>query len=197
MLKYDKNFISKKLNDMSDSQRIAFAAACCERLLPNYVKFVEVENGGDYSFFRSMLNQIWNHAGGKHMTNESIKQLMKKCFEIVPDSDDFESIYTSYAIDTGAAFYNTLKYCLESDIKFLISVVDASINTVDLFVQEKHNMNPNDPDLEQKIMNDQVMQNEVKKQVEDLNLIRNQQTMNEQFLTSLRLSIEGNSNIEL
>lgn len=196
MVNYDKNLIIQKLGAMSESQIVTFAASCSERLLPNYKKFVDVEQWGDYSFFRSTLNSIWNFIEQQNISDENLKLLMKKCFEFVPDSEEFESIYASYAIDFGASIYNTLKYCLEKDIKNIISVADASINTVDLFVQEKHNLDPDDPDLEQKINNDQMMQQEIIKQLNDLDILAKQK-IDQQFINSFRTSVEGKSNIEL
>ena len=197
MVEYNKNLISQRLDYMSESQRVAFAASCCERLLPNYKKFVEVDNWGDYNSLRRILNRIWNHASGQIISNDEIRQFLKICYDVVPNSDDFTSMYTSYAIDAGASLYNTLKYCLEGDIKCLTSVVDASINTVDLFIQEKYNICPSDPNLEQKITSEKLMQTELKKQLEDLNLIENHLIIDEQFLTSFRSPLEGKSNIEL
>ena len=197
MLNFDKTLILEKLNIIPESHRIAFAASCCERLLPNYKKFVEVEQWGDYDFFRNLLNQIWNHILGEHMENQSIKQSMEKCFKIVPDSEDFKSIYTSYAIDSGAAVYNTLKYCLEGDLKLLMAVVNSVHATVDLFVQEKHNMNPSDPQLEQKILHDPFMHHDLKKQLDDLNMLINHQILDGKFINVFRSEVEGKSNIEL
>jgi uncharacterized protein len=197
MITFDEKLILKELNDISEFHRIAFAASCCERMLPSYKKFVEVENWGDYECFRIFLNQIWGHIIGNYLTGEYIINSMDMCFEIGPDSEYFESVYTSYAIDLGSAIYHTFKYCLTSDIKNLLAVANAAISTVDLFVQEKYNMDPNDHNLEFKICNDELMQTEIIKQIDDLKLLANNANLDEQFVELFRSKVEGKSNIEL
>lgn len=197
MVNFDEKQILEELNDISEVHRIAFAASCCERMLPNYKKFVEVENWGDYESFRKFLNQIWGHIIGNYLKEEYVMNSMDKCFEIGPDSEDFESVYTSYAIDLGSAIYHTLKYCLTTDIKNLLAVANAAISTVDLFVQEKYNMDPNDPNLEFKICNDELMQTEIIMQRDDLKLLAKNANLDEQFVELFRSKVEGKSNIEL
>jgi len=197
MATFDEKQILEELNNISELHRIAFAASCCERMLPNYKKFVEVENWGDYDCFRNFLNQIWEHINGNYLTKEHIIIFMDKCFEIGPDEEDFESVYTSYAIDLGSAIYHTLKYCLTSDTKNLLAVANAAINTVDLFVQEKYNMDPNDPNLEFEICNNELMQTEIVKQIDDLKLLANNANLDAMFVKLFRSKVEGESNIDL
>lgn len=191
------NTIEEKLKILSYKHGVAFCASCCERLLPNYKKFVDTEHWGDYAFFRETLNEIWNHIIKSNLSEKRINELMCNCFNVIPDSEDFESVYASYAIDAGAGVYNTLKYCLDENVKDLITVSTVSINTVDLFIQEKYKLNSIDPQFEQTILENSFMQTELKKQFDDLELLCSTQIITESFITDFRSSVEGRSNIKI
>lgn len=188
--------VKNRLENLSEAAKIIFAASCCERALPSYKKFVEIEHWGDYEFFRDTLNEIWMHAYNKKIPEDRLQQLIKQASCLMPDEEDFESIFTSYALEASIAICNALKYCLTKEIKKLISIPKLLIATVDLFVQEQHDMNPSDLMLEEKIIKDPLMKNELKNQLDDIHLLESQK-INGEFVNAFRLRIEGKSNIVL
>lgn len=194
MLKFNEQEIRDKLEKLSEEARIVFAASCCERVLPSYKKFVEIEHWGDYEFFRNILNEVWISICSKEIKKERLQQLIEKVFCLMPDEEDFESVFTSYALESSLVVSNTLKYYLTKEIKYLISIVKLLIATVDLFVQEKHDMDSNDPLLEEKINQDSLMQNELKRQLEDIHILEFHQ-IDEEFINAFRSRVEGKCNI--
>ena len=189
--------LENRLKNLTHEGRIAFGASCCERMLPNYKKFVGIEQWGDYDFFRKTLDKIWKQTYEPKAPQDRLDKLKQQVFDLLPDEEEFESIYVSYALEAGATVRNMLKYCQTRDVKYLLAVVNLLIATVDLFVQEKHDMDSQDPQLEEKIIQDIFMQKELKKQLEDLELLKNQKTFNESYIKVFRSSVEGKSNIEL
>ena len=62
---YKFDALEKELERLPPLYRIAFAASCCERLLPNYNAFSCMENLGDPSVLRNALNEVWQILQGK------------------------------------------------------------------------------------------------------------------------------------
>lgn len=56
---YEFDALEKELEGLPPLHRVAFAASCCERLLPNYNAFYFLENWGDPSVLRTALNEVW------------------------------------------------------------------------------------------------------------------------------------------
>ena len=196
-MQFHSEVLSDKLEELSKEKKIVFGASCCERLLPNYKKFVEVEKWGDFESLRSALNEIWKHVVESKMPQQKISGLIDKCDKITPDAEDFSSIYTSFAIDAGGAIYELLQYCLDGKTKYLVDIASFARDTVDMYIQERDDMDYNLPDFEEQIVNDELMQKELKKQFDDLEVLKNQKIFDESFIHTFRSSIEGKSNIEL
>lgn len=197
LYKFDDKFLYEKLIELPFFYRIAFGASCCERLLPNYKKFVEEEKWGNYKFLEDTLEEIWSYICGKELIDDRIMMLAKRCYEVTPDADEFSSIYTSFAIDAGGAVYETLRSCLDKGVKHIVDVASFARDTVDMYIQETDNMDYSDIDFEYKILNDQLMQNELKKQLDDLELLSKQKQGSLQFFKSFRLNVKGKSNIKI
>lgn len=73
---YDFETLEKELEGLPGLHRIAFAAACCERLLPNYNAFAREESWGAPFIFRNALNEIWQILQGKPVDVATIQQLL-------------------------------------------------------------------------------------------------------------------------
>lgn len=189
--KFNKELLKVELESLSHSNRIAFSASCCDRMLPNYIEFSKQEQWGDYKAFQHVMNEIWNHVLKNHLSSDDIKQYLKKCEELTPHEDDFNSIYVSFAVDAGSSLYNTLKYCLDGEIKHLLFVADYSRATVDLFIQEKENMHPGDPELEEKILNNPLMVRELIRQQEDIDFLKTNPLLDQHNLATFRSRNNG------
>src|ERR1700674_1235890 len=103
MLRFDENELRSQLSALPTLYRVAFAASCCERLVPNYHGFFLMERWGDYSAVVRCLDEIWNHLGGATVNEDLHKQLMDACRQALPDTDDFTSIFTAAALNAGVA----------------------------------------------------------------------------------------------
>ncbi|ULO10326.1 DUF416 family protein [Paenibacillus sp. 19GGS1-52] len=68
-----------------DKQKeIAFGASLCERLLPNYMKFTEIEKWGDFGFMRRTLDEIWKYILENEISESRIEELMVGCYRLTP-----------------------------------------------------------------------------------------------------------------
>lgn len=196
-MKFDRELLLSNIEKMTREKRIAFGASCCERLLPNYKKFTETENWGDYSLMRNILDKIWGHVLNNPISEVRIKQMMEECNNMTPDSEDFSSIYTSFAIDAGGAIHETLNCCLDSKSEHIVDVASFARDSVDMFIQERDNMDYSEINFEEKILNDFLMQNELQRQEREVELLMNQNILNEQFINNVLIVDKGKSNLEI
>jgi uncharacterized protein len=80
--------LKAELEPLGGRQRMAFAACCCERVLPAYENFSREEGWGDPRPLRDALERVWASANGKHLEAKEAQPLVSLCAEQVPHLDD-------------------------------------------------------------------------------------------------------------
>ncbi|ULO09536.1 DUF416 family protein [Paenibacillus sp. 19GGS1-52] len=190
---FEPTILFNNLERLTNKQKIAFGASLCERLLPNYMKFTEIEKWGDFSFMRRTLDEIWKHILENEISESRIEELMVGCYRLTPGADDFISIYTSFAIDAGGAIHETLKCCLDGKAEHIVDVASFARDSLDKYIQEKNDLQYSDPSFEERILNDPLMQRELQRQKKELNLLRNEIILNVQFISNELLFNKGKS----
>jgi hypothetical protein len=155
---------------LSPRKRILFALSCAERLLPNYVDFSSREHFGNPRVLRESLDFAWDHVGARSSAIR-VADLIEKCLEVTPDTDDFHMISASAALNAGASACSVLSMLEDSSAARAIEVATLARDTVDMFVQVRDNMPPNDAEIESKIADHPLMQEEVRRQKECLDLL--------------------------
>ena len=126
--------VEKELEGLPPLHRIAFAASCCERLLPNYNAFSRMENWGAPSVLRTALDEVWQILQGKPVDAALIRQLIKDSENLIPDSDDFGGSYDVGAQEAAIAVCGTLEACLDPTPQRIIRVANCVTNTIDAFL---------------------------------------------------------------
>jgi uncharacterized protein YjaG (DUF416 family) len=102
-MNFDPEFLKRRLDRLPEGHRLAFAAACCERLLPNYSAFAREVRWGKPGTLHAALDYIWNVLGGGSMDRGAINILIEQCNAIIPDTEDFDTSLVSAALDAGTA----------------------------------------------------------------------------------------------
>lgn len=152
-------------------KRVAFMAYCCERMLPNYGSFKAETSYGDLVLLRSALDVAWKWIELGEAPN-SIVGLSAACEAEAPDTSEFKSSYTSSALDAATAIATTLEALKYATEDRAIEVASLARDSVDLYVQEALDLDPNDPCLEEKIAGSNLMQTELRIQRESLEMLK-------------------------
>lgn len=147
---------------LSDKGRIIFALLTCEKLYPNYVFFRNHFHWGDERLLGDAIIGIYEYIIKKDKSE--IKHLLDEVESITPDTGEFPDVTASFALDACTAVYSTLKYISFKNIDDLVDVASYAIDTVDMYVQEKENLEYSDPEFESKIANDPYMIAEKRRQ---------------------------------
>jgi len=88
---------------LDHGRRLAFAAACAERLLPLYNRFSQQANWGDAAALRRAVSQVWHAADGGAVDSDAIADLMRQCEAAAPETEDFRQPLTSAALSAATA----------------------------------------------------------------------------------------------
>ncbi|MDB9514035.1 DUF416 family protein [Kamptonema animale CS-326] len=204
---YNLDVLEKELEKLPPLHRIAFAASICERMLPNYYAFAREEGEGNPSILRTSLDEVWQILQGKAVEVEIIKLLIRNCQEaIVPGDYVLESRYSAESHLAVVAISSTLKACLDSDnIEAIIKVVKVVGDTIFGFLDIEKEIT--EQDWLQKSWKVQVEEiskhpftlREIAKEKEDIQRLKEVETLDREFLESLRTSFNngGRSLIDL
>ncbi|HXA20250.1 MAG TPA: DUF416 family protein [Thermoanaerobaculia bacterium] len=196
---FDPQHLHRTLERLPPFNRVAFAASCCERLLPNYAAFAAAAHWGHPSILRDALDFVWASLEKGHGDPEHVERLIKRCETVIPHTDDFSLKYTSAAVDAGTAVIETLQSVLDGVSQHVVDVATFCRDTVDMFIQERDGLKLSDPDFETKIAHDPLMLQELSRQADTLAELSGIPNMNQFFLKRLReeCRAEGISNIGL
>lgn len=110
MLRYDEAALVRDLGRVGRNSRIAFAAACAERLFPAYDNFCRRAGRGDRDALAGILKRVWQHLLGDKMSGEQVRADLQRCMELIPGEDDEPWVdEQAYADDAASAIAYTLR----------------------------------------------------------------------------------------
>ena len=151
------------------------------------------------------LDQIWRVVNGEVLTAKQVDALVKICEEMLKDGDSAMSIRYTEGIHTIDAICNTLRACIDPATKNIIEVVrDVTLTIADFIYCEEESIDPSwgdrqVEDINQELNNHPFTVRERAKQKEDLQRLKETETLDRNFLEWLRTSFDngGKSLIDL
>ncbi|MDA0209901.1 MAG: DUF416 family protein [Cyanobacteria bacterium FC1] len=197
--------LKKELESLPTLHRVAFAASICERLLPNHKAFCREKTWGNPTTLRAALDEVWQILEGKPLDAKVIRQLVADCEDAIPDSD-YGGPYVYPAQQTALAIRLTLEACLTPTPQCIAKVaICAGDILFEWFFAEMDDVDPSWCD--EKSVDEQMEDvashpfgiREIAKEIEDLQQLKNTETLNRNFLEWLRISSynDGKSLIDL
>ena len=203
---FEFDTLEKKLLELPPFHQVAFAASCCERMLPNYNAFSRMYSWGDPSVPRTALDEVWQILQGKPINTSLVHQLKEDCGreDVFPDSLDFDD-YCFEAQEALIAIRSTLATCLSSNSEIIISITKNARNTIELFIpfqDESFNISSEKDGSEtfkSAIASHPLAVREMAKEADDLQRLKEAKVLDKDFLEWLRNSFdnEGKSLIDL
>lgn len=168
----DRSALDRGLASLSREALIAFGLGCCERLYPNYVAFKRETGWGEPDVLRKGLDLAWRVLEGFESSHDSVSSARQEVRRAEPETEDFDTILVSPALDAAAAVGLILKFIAEGGVGTIVEIASLCTDTVDMFVQDQDGLAPNDPKLEERILNHRLMQRELQRQHDDLLALR-------------------------
>jgi uncharacterized protein YjaG (DUF416 family) len=187
---FDEGRLGRSLRKLPPWKRIAFMAQIGERMLPNFQRFSAETGFGDVSVLRNALDTAWAWIeSGRLLSN--LAELREACEQQAPDTELFSSPYTSAALDAANVAALLLDALEQPDEAQPVDVASLARDTVDLFVQERMNLDPNAPGFEETILRHHLMQSELRHQREDLEALTRWSEDRESLGRELRAKFAG------
>jgi uncharacterized protein YjaG (DUF416 family) len=160
-----RNEIEQSIKKLTDKGKILFAILTCEKLYPNYVVFSGKQNWGNPEVLKEGISLIYQVIIKDDLFNEhEIKDIINSLNLVTPDTEDFESILVSFALDACTSLFSTLHYMINKDPEYILDVATYARDTVDMYIQEKDDMNSLDPSIDIQIEHDDFMIQEKQRQ---------------------------------
>ena len=142
----------------------------CQRLIPSFRAFSRETGFAGEKILLDLLKKAWDTLlNGVSKTDYSSELAQAK--SLAPDTEDFDSAFVSSALDAAVAISLLMKSFNDGKTDTIVEAVTLIRDSVDMYVQELEDMDPNDPNLETRILNHELMQKELKRQREDLEFI--------------------------
>lgn len=171
MTRIDPLAMDARLLALPRHARLAFGLGCSERLYPNYLAFQRECGWGEPSVLRHALDFAWSVLEGAGPSTTRIKSLMQGVREAEPETEDFDTILVSSALDAAAGAGLIREFIDGDDVNKISELASLCRDTVDMFVQHLESLEPHDPELEDKILRHRLMQRELKRQEDDLRVV--------------------------
>lgn len=165
---FDQDDVLRQLKRMPFSSALAFMLSCAERLYPNYLAFVRHHEWGDADSLRESLDLGWAALGGGTVDGDKLDDLRSRCQDAEPETEDFDSVYVSPALDAASVAGMLLDFLKERDVTVVAEAASLCRDTVDMYAQELESMDANAPDLEARILAHPLMQRELARQRSDI-----------------------------
>ena len=207
---YDSNFVDydlepleKELKKLPPLHRLAFAASMGERAMPTYNAFVREEGWGNPTVLREALDEIWEIVLGKSVNKAKIEQLMLNIDAVTPHEDDFSgSKYCFNAVEAVDVTYTILNIIVDSatsleESNFALVAISIRQAIAGFIIIEKDI--EGDPSWFEKTLEEEYQAiashpfavREIAKESEDLQRLKEVETLDEDFVEWLRFSFDN------
>lgn len=107
---YDEAVLIRDLSRIGHEARIAFAAACAERLVPAYLVFCSRTGRGQPETLTRIIERVWAHVLGKRMTKHEVNVEVQRCAGLLPREEEGGWVVElPYAAHAGASLLYALR----------------------------------------------------------------------------------------
>jgi len=170
---FNEKALLKAIKGVPWKAQLAFALSCAERLYPNYLAFVKQQSWGEPSVLRAALDLGWSVLEGHASDLSDLKSLGDAVQRAEPETEDFDTILVSSALDAAASAGLVLQFLKDRNARVVVEIATLCRDTVDMFVQDVEGLTPSQPNFEEKILKHDLMQRELQRQHADLEELRN------------------------
>jgi uncharacterized protein YjaG (DUF416 family) len=170
MLEFDEKKLRHKLNGLSSLKQLSFLLLLCERAMPQLLLFAE-DTGLDPTVYQDCLQQGWQHLAGTTGLHD-YPALAKACLDSAPDTEDFNHIFTSAALDAALSIHHLMTFLSDHNVDHVAEAARLARDTAHLFVVLKEAPRPYSLNNEQVNVH-RLVQRELRRQQDDLIFLEN------------------------
>jgi uncharacterized protein YjaG (DUF416 family) len=173
ILRFDKNALTAQLQELPNRLRVAFAAACAERQLPNYFRFSEATGRGSPERLATALRCVWDDIEGRPAGSTELKDCLDTCMSLLPGEDEGDyRLLGYYAEDAVSAVAYAIEARLRADAHEAVDSACVAYSALDQYVSDLLNISSIDQNAETQIVTHPLVQAEFERQRLDLIRLR-------------------------
>lgn len=169
MLRFEKAKLVGRLASLSHRGRVAFAAACAERLAPAYRLFERGPNE-HVRKLEQAVEHLWSDSTSKTPLDE-LEAEIEGVMEIIPQEDDFPGVWVqeiTNAQNAGMAVVYALRARLTNDVQEAAWAAQVAYEALDNFVVNKEDVDMTTSGGEMRALSHDLVQAELARQQRDL-----------------------------
>jgi uncharacterized protein len=177
--------LKRHLEPLGERHRVAYAACCCERVLPAYEAFSAEDSWGDPRPLREALDRVWTAVVGERLGQTEADELAKRCEPQIHHLDDpFSSIFTSAAQNAAIAMLTAVECAVDGDLELAEQVGEQALESFETYVDATEGEGSVfDAGL---IESSRLFQDEIFHQREDLETLAEHPELNDGLIQQLR-----------
>src|SRR5215469_13531042 len=168
MLTFDRKQLTDHLEPLPKRLRVAFAAACAQRQLPNYVSASAANPRTDADAATRMLHGLWDAIARNAFDSKRIQRDLSVCRALLPDYDNgyFEGI--EFADDAIVSIGLALDTALKGASHDAAGSAERAFSALDEYIIRRFHIDDSAPGAESLIDSFPIMQAELSRQQADL-----------------------------
>ncbi len=98
-------------------QQLAFCTSLCERSMPNFQLFCEIENKeNDFQQSRKVLNKVWEFLRGQLTSLKNMENQLETLTDLIPDPQQYEHFGAYPAMDAMVNLQSCVQAVLDSSV---------------------------------------------------------------------------------
>ena len=169
MFRFEEAQLVAELDRLPLQLRVAFAAACAERLLPAYVAFSAQTGRGNPAALRDILTRVWDDLCGNQMTDGEVQANIDTCMGLIPHEDEGPWVMEQAAAeDAGSALAYALRCRQNGQGQEAAWAARCAYEALDHHVINRDDVDMNVPGAEARVLADPLVQAEFGRQRQDL-----------------------------
>ena len=169
VFQFDEAGLSETLDQLPPELRVAFAAACAERMTIAYVRFTQQSDRGDPTRFHAILNRLWEDLSGDSMSASELDRNIEASTELIDSAVDGPWIEQQAAGEDGAAALAYALRCRRSHAAQEAAwAARRAYAAIDEYVIDHEGIDTNDPGDRMTLLSHPLIQAELARQDRDV-----------------------------
>lgn len=151
-------------------RNLTFGYLTSQRLLPNYIYFSQVYNFGDSTVLKQYLQLIRSKIIDQNFESNfgDYETILNK---LSPEPHNYKTVLASSAMDACGSVYSLINYIIDKNDNHIQEIATLATDSVDMYIQEKENLDMSNPQMEKIIAEHPLMVKERKTQENILNYL--------------------------
>jgi uncharacterized protein YjaG (DUF416 family) len=168
---FDEKKLVRELDQLPIWLRVAFATACAERLLPQFVAYGhQARISGEE--LAQILEAVWASAEAGEVRVPNLKETIERWLKLLPSEDEAAEAGVPFAMDAGAAAVYALRALSEGSSQEAAWAARRAYDAVDRFAQDSLDIDLERQDAEQQLLSFPAVQRELARQRRALDALR-------------------------